>query len=215
MSESKLNWWLLLCGVIAGPYYVLVGLLQILIRPGFDITKHALSLMSNGALGWIQIENFIVTGLLVVAFAFGLRRSLAGTNAGTFGPLLVGLYGIGMIGAGIFSADPGMGFPPGTPETGRDISTSGLLHFVFGGVGFYALIAACFIFARKFASTGERGWLAFSVITGIVFLVAFLGISLGPATARSLVTVAFYLAVLLVWCWMTALAIKFIRAQPA
>ena len=31
---------LLVCGVIAGPIYVAVGLIEILIRPGFDITRH-------------------------------------------------------------------------------------------------------------------------------------------------------------------------------
>jgi hypothetical protein len=49
-----------------------------------------------------------------------------------------------LLGAGIFYADPGRGFPVGTEAT-QGISRSGLLHFVFGGIGFYALIAACFV----------------------------------------------------------------------
>jgi len=53
---------LLACGTAAGPIYVGLGLLQIAIRPGFDITRHALSLLSNGDLGWIQISNFLITG---------------------------------------------------------------------------------------------------------------------------------------------------------
>jgi hypothetical protein len=44
---------LLACGVLAGPIYILVGLLQILTREGFDMTRHPLSLMSTGDLGWI------------------------------------------------------------------------------------------------------------------------------------------------------------------
>ena len=39
---------LLTCGALAGPLYVTLGLLQILFREGFDIRRHALSLMSNG-----------------------------------------------------------------------------------------------------------------------------------------------------------------------
>ena len=202
---------LLLCGAIAGPLYVSVGIIQILIRPGFDVTKHALSLMSNGDLGWIQIANFVVTGLLVLAFALGVRAEIGGSRAGTFGPLLLAIYGIGLIGAGIFSADPALGFPPGTPEDARAISTSGLLHFVFGGIGFYAFIAACFVLARRFAGKNERGWFWFSIATGILFFAAFAGIASGSASARALVTIAFYLAVLLMWCWLTAVATKLAR----
>ena len=215
MSANELNRTLLLCGAIAGPLYVAVGIVQILIRPGFDVTKHALSLMSNGDLGWIQIANFIVTGLLVFAFAIGLRKLLAGSKAGTLGPLLIAIYGIGLIGAGIFSADPALGFPPGTPEEARGISTSGLLHFVFGGIGFYALVAACFVFARRFAGGRERAWFWFSVATGVLFFAAFAGIASGSASARAAITIAFYLAVLLVWCWLTAIALKFMRQDSA
>ena len=106
---------LLAAGVIAGPLYILVGVVQILIRPGFDIRRHELSLMSNGDLGWIQIANFVVTGLLVIACAIGMRLVLRGSRGGTWGPLLVAVYGAGLIAAGAFVADPMNGFPPGAP----------------------------------------------------------------------------------------------------
>lgn len=204
---------LLLCGVIAGPLYVIVGIVQILIRPGFDITKHALSLMSNGDLGWLQVANFFVTGVLVVLFAIGIRRSFKGSKGGTFGPLFLAIFGLGMIGAGIFSADPGLGFPPGTPETAHDISMSGLMHFIFGGIGFYAFIASCFVFASRFKAEGSDGWFRFSVVTGMLFFGAFGAIASGSGSAstRAFVTVAFYLAVLLMWSWMTAVAWKLAR----
>ena len=67
-EQTKL---LLTGGVLAGPIYILVGIAQILTREGFDITRHPLSMMSLGDLGWIQIANFIVTGLLVIAGAIG------------------------------------------------------------------------------------------------------------------------------------------------
>jgi hypothetical protein len=48
---------LLALGSAAGPVYVIVGIVQILTREGFDWTRHALSLMSNGAWGWVQIRK--------------------------------------------------------------------------------------------------------------------------------------------------------------
>ena len=108
---------LLACGILAGPIYILVGLLQILTRKGFDMTRHPLSLMSTGDLGWIQIANFILTGTLVVLGAIGLRRAIQADNRWRRGALFLGLYGLGVIGGGVFVTDPTLGFPPGTPNT--------------------------------------------------------------------------------------------------
>src|SRR5256885_10673685 len=91
--DAKLTRVLLLCGVVAGPLYVIVGVIEMLTRPGYDPTRHDLSLMSNGSLGWIHISLFILTGLLTIAGAVGMRRRLSGSRGGTSLPLLVGLYG--------------------------------------------------------------------------------------------------------------------------
>ena len=91
---------LLACGVVAGPLYVVTALIQGLTRPGFDPLHHDVSLLSNGDLGWIQITNFLVTGLLIIADAFGMRRMLHDSQGGTWGPLLIGIYGLGLIGEG-------------------------------------------------------------------------------------------------------------------
>lgn len=87
-------------GIIAGPVYTILGLVQALTRPGFDITHHDLSLLSNGDLGWIQIANFLVTGLLVIAGAVGMRQVLRGSWGGTWVPLLIGVYGLALLAQG-------------------------------------------------------------------------------------------------------------------
>jgi hypothetical protein len=184
--------------------YVIVGLAQILTREGFDWTRHALSLMSNGAWGWVQVANFLLSGLLVLAGAIGLKRGLAIGRGRTAGPLLVAIYGLGLIGAAFFSADPALGFPPGTPDgPPAVITTHGLLHFVSGGIGFLGLIAACFVLAARFRGEGRSSWMWFSLATGVLFFAGFAGIASG-AQSRTLV-VAFYLAVLLAWTWLSAL----------
>jgi hypothetical protein len=42
-------------------------------RTGFRLTHHPASLLSLEESGWIQVANFIVSGLLIVAFAIGVR----------------------------------------------------------------------------------------------------------------------------------------------
>jgi len=194
-------------GVIAGPLYVVVSLAQALTRDGFDLSKHAWSLLTNGELGWIQIANFIVTGLMTIAAAAGLRRALAAGRGRTWAPLLIATFGVSLVAAGVFRADPAQGFPVGTPET-TAISWHGMLHFVAGGVGFLCLIAACFVLASRFSRDGRRGLAWFSRITGVAFLAGFAGIASG---SHGPTTLAFVAAIVLVWAWLATVCVHFYR----
>jgi hypothetical protein len=194
---------LLSCGVAAGPAYIAVVAVQALTRDGFDIRRHAASLLSNGDLGWIQIANFVLTGLLTIAGAVGIRRASRSQRGGTWGPRLIGTYGAGLIAAGVFVADPAFGFPVGMPD-GPPIALSwhSAAHFASAGAGFLALIAACFVFARRFAALGQRRWAACSVATGVLFFTTFAGIASGKQNSG--LSIAFAVAVVLSWTWISA-----------
>jgi hypothetical protein len=198
---------LLACGVVAGPLFAVTGIVQMLTRPGFDIRRYPLSILSNGDLGWIQITNFEVTGILYLAFAIGMWRALHPGRAGTWGPLLVGVYGLGMIGAGMFTLDPGNGFPPGTPPGPGTLSWHGVIHLVVSSVAFYAMIATCFVHARRFAGLGQSGWAACSVAAGVYFFLGIVG-SLVTGGRPWFFLVNFGLSVLIVLMWATALAAR-------
>lgn len=73
---------LLACGVAAGLLFLLVFSTQALVRPEFRFTRSEPSLLSLGPLGWIQIANSIIGGLLVIAGALGMRRVLRRSKAG-------------------------------------------------------------------------------------------------------------------------------------
>lgn len=208
---------LLACTLVAGPLYVVVGAIEAFVRPGFDPTRHDLSLLANGRWGWIHILLLVLTGLLTVAGAIGMRRALRGSRGETWGPLLIGLYGAGLIGAGVFVADSMNGFPPGTSADANAVSWHGILHFVCGGIGFLGLISACFVFARRFAALGERGWTIFSVATGVLYFAAFFGIASGSQQGGAVLTfvvLAFTAAVVLGWAWISALSFRIRDALP-
>jgi hypothetical protein len=195
---------LLACGVVAGPLYVLVSVTEALTRDGFDLARHSWSLLSNGDLGWVHVANLVVTGLLTVAFAVGLRRVLRPGRGGTWVPRLIGVYGLSLVGAGVFRADPAMGFPPGTAEGAAEVTWHGILHFVCGGIGFVCLVVACLLVAGRFAAEGRPGWARFSRATGVLFLAGFVAVAAGAGAAWS--NVAFTAAVVLAWSWVSALA---------
>jgi hypothetical protein len=197
----------LLAGLVAGPIFVVVAVAQILTREGFDLGRQPMSMLSLGGLGWVQIANFIVGGVLAVAFAVGLRRILRGRGrAATWGPLLIGVYGVGLIAGGVFVPDPALGFPPGAPEgIPSQLSSHALLHAFAPPLAFLALVVACLVFARRFTGEGSRGWAACSVATAVVaFALA------APATS-----VGLFVGVIIGWLWVTALAWRFLREQPA
>jgi hypothetical protein len=194
-------------GVLAGPCYVAVSLAQALTRDGFRLDRHAWSLLANGDLGWIQITNFIVTGVMTVAAAAGLRRAMAPGRGGTWAPRLIAGYGVSLVGAGVFRADPALGFPTGTPET-TTVSWHGMLHFAIGGSGFLCLIAACLVLGSRFARDGRDRLAWFSRGTGVAFLAGFAGIASG---SHGPTTLAFVAAVVIAWSWLTAVSLHFYR----
>lgn len=196
-------------GVLAGAVYIVAAGGQELTRSGFDPARHDVSLLANGSSGWIQIVNFVLTGLMTIAAAAGMRRAMDGQRAGTWGPRLIAGYGLGLVLAGVFRADPAYGFPPGTPPGPAPISWHGLGHLVAGGLGFLALIAACFVFARRFAALGRRGWAAYSAATGVLFLAGFFGVATGSGQVAT--TVAFTVAVVLAWTWLAAVSVHLYR----
>jgi hypothetical membrane protein len=195
-------------GVIAGPLYVTVSLAQALTRDGFQLDEHSWSLLENGSLGWIQVTNFIVTGLMTIAAAVGLRRAMTAGRGRRWAPVLIAGYGVGMLGAGIFTADPAQGYPLGTPEV-NTVSWHGMLHLCTGGVGFLCLIAACIVLGSQFAETGRNGLVWFSRVTGIAFLAAFAAIASG---SHGPTTPVFVAAILLVWAWLATVSVHFYRA---
>ncbi len=131
---------LLLCGAIAGPLFLLTVLIQDYTRPGFDPRLRLLSLLSLGDWGWVQIANFVLAGVLNVLYTLGLWRRLHPGRAGTWGPILIGAYGLGLIAVGIFRTDPENGFPPGAVKPTQP-SWHGAIH-ALGGLFIFLVLAA-------------------------------------------------------------------------
>jgi hypothetical protein len=162
---------LLGCGIVAGPLFVVASLAQAFTRTGFDLGRHPISLLSLGSLGWVQIANFVVSGILYVAGAVGLRAAMRPGRGSTWAPRLVALTGVGLIIAGVLTTDAGAGFPPGAPSGAPAMSWHGVLHEVGFVLSFVGAIAACGVFARRYAALGRRGWAVAAVTTVVAVLV--------------------------------------------
>ncbi|WP_030911141.1 DUF998 domain-containing protein [Streptosporangium amethystogenes] len=67
---------LLGCGIAAGALVPAVLLIDGATRPGYSLWRHSASQLGTGERGWLQTANFVIGGLLLLAFAAGLAFRL-------------------------------------------------------------------------------------------------------------------------------------------
>jgi hypothetical protein len=123
--------------------------------------------------------------------------------------VLIGVWGIGLLGAGVFTTDPVSGFPLGTPAT-SDYTTSGALHDGFSLPAFLALFVAQLVLSRG----NGRKWLTYSLLSATAYLVCFFLASAGFNQTAGLVAVGGLfqrLAVAIGWGFTVALAVRLRR----
>jgi hypothetical protein len=219
--DDRLTRWLLACGAIGPPVFVAVFLIEAVvpaIRPvGYSALRHPVSGFAIGEHGWVQTANFLMTGMLLLGFAVGLRAAWRHYRGGIWVSLLFGLIAVGLIGAGVFTADPISGYPPGTPAIPESRTTHGALHDAFSTLFFLGLPAACCLIGYRFARSGHRWWGAYSVGTAAVFVAGFILAAIGFAQDATFVAISGLLQRLTViagLAWITLLAAHLIRQSP-
>ncbi|MCC6843301.1 MAG: DUF998 domain-containing protein [Saprospiraceae bacterium] len=214
-TDSKTNT-LLLCGAIAGPLFLIVVLMEGMLRPNYSSLSYPLSSLSIGDTGWTQILNFIITGILLIIFSHDLKQVCNSDKAKFRGPLLIRLAGIGLIGAGIFVTDPILGYPADKPLVLRQFTFSGHLHDGFSMFVFIFLPCACFVFRTYFISNNRRGLANYSAFSGYAMIATFIMTSMG---FKQLSGFVYYAGLLQRLCisigltWMTLISIHLIKNQ--
>ena len=149
---------LLACGIVGPVLFVATFLIAGATRAGYDPGRNLVSQLSTGDGGWVQIANFIVCGVLIVAMSVGLIRSFGLTVTA----VMIAVFGLAMIVAGVFVTDPGFGYPPGALERR---TLHGEIHDDVSIVAFISLGLAPL---SATATQKSFAWRGFSALTGIV-----------------------------------------------
>lgn len=191
----------LLVGVAASVVFIVVFLIEGARRPGYDPTYHTVSELSLGNRGWIQIANFLLMGGGMLAFAVGIYRTL---NT-PIGAVLLGIFGLGMVAAGVFLPAPLRGFPPGSPTgTQDDVSWHNRAHDVLSGpVAFLAIFGACLVLAGPL----DGSWRLYTLLTAVVGLILTISTALAYQSDKENTGLVQRALILVYWSWIVLLGL--------
>ncbi len=130
-------------GIIGPLLFVATFMLEGWLRPGYEPLSMYVSALSLGPRGWIQIANFIVFGVLFLAFTRAVAAEFQTGKASRGGLILLTIIASCYLLSGPFVMDP-----TGTPL--NQTTFHGILHGIFGGIVFSLMPISCFVFLRRF-----------------------------------------------------------------
>src|SRR5262245_18208023 len=198
-------------GATASVLLVAVFVLEDLLSPSFNWLSTAVSEHSFGPHGWIQISTFVVTGLLLLAFAGGVAREF-GRDRSRLGGRFLAILAWCILLSGPFVADPAP-----VAVYSRDATWHDSLHGILGAIAFTLMPASCLVFYRRFRK--DARWRALAtwtlaarvvIVSAIVLLkIAQLGPLHGLAGLfQRIILVTFF-------GWTFAFGVRLGRMRPA
>lgn len=141
--------------------FVVQGLLRL---DEYSPVAEPVSALEAGPGGWVQQVNFVVFGLLTIAFAVGLHLGLRPTRWGAIGPSLLVLSGVALVWAAVFPLREdaaGLTYDPG-------------LHIVGGMTYFLSSALGLILVSRRLAADpGWRGLASYVLMAGIAAVALF------------------------------------------
>jgi hypothetical protein len=198
---------LAIAGAAAGPLFAVLATGQVLLRDGFDLRRHPLSLLATGSPGIVQISNFILAGIGVLCLAVAVRRTITeGVGRRWLAPLIA-VFGLGLVASGVFVMDPENGFPIGTAEgPAPAMSWHGIAHIVAATTAFSGLAAACIVLTVRMIRRRAVGAAVLNACAALVFLAP-----VDPAWA----SIQLAVTALVAFIWTTAVALWLLRSSSA
>jgi len=138
-----------LAGMIGAFLFVATFTLEGWLRPDYSALSMYVSALSLGPRGWVQISNFILFGLLMLAFTRGVATEFPTGKASKGGLTLLTIIALCYLFSGPFVMDP-------TGTTLAQSTVHGTIHGILGAIAFILMPISCFVYLRRFAI--DKNW---------------------------------------------------------
>ena len=164
-GDNKLKF-LAICGISGPVIFAILVTISGSLYEGYSHLTQAVSELGGAGAQYPEVQNwnFLILGILVMAFALGLHRGNVGGRK--LGPVLIGVFGVSSgLANSVLPCDLGCEFQ----------TLTGTLHNVTGLVGFVSAIAGIFVISRGLK--GDPFWRRFhrfSLVVGFATLVSLL-----------------------------------------
>ena len=151
---------------IAGPILFTVTYMaqEAFRREEYDPVTEVVSALEAGPSGWIQQVNFVVFGVLTMAFAVGLHLGVRPASRGILGPGLLFISGIGLL---LAAALP-------LREDAHGVTYDSGGHFVAGLTFFLSTAVGLVVLSRRLARDPRwRGIATYTLVAGCLAVAGF------------------------------------------
>jgi hypothetical membrane protein len=165
-SGSTANTAAALAGIVGPALFTVTFVVLELVRGSdYDRVAETVSALEAGPHGWVQQANFVVFGVLTIAFAVGLHGAVRPSRRGFLGPLLLGLSGLANILAAVIPVREDAG--------GATYAPVG--HQLAGTMFFATSAIALLVLSRRLAQDVRWSGLAtYAAGAGVTAVVGFL-----------------------------------------
>jgi hypothetical protein len=128
-----------------------------------------ISELAIGRFGYVQTVAFFTLGLGALALSLGVREATRGSWGSRVGAVLLGIFGVSLLLAGIFPTDA-------IDAAGRthSPSTAGSIHIVVSLLAFASVISCMFVLSRTFKRDARwRSFWPYSLVLAFTALMTF------------------------------------------
>jgi hypothetical membrane protein len=193
-----------LCGITAPVLMLFLWAIASLIRPGYDQLNQYGSELGTGPNAIIMNTNFVVTGLLIIAFGMGLFKNIYGGRWTQIGSILLGIFGAAEVAGGFFPCDPGC------PLAAQSLSQ--LAHNADAAVAFVAIAFAPFLVSVGLKHDDRwQSYRFYSLATGIIAMGLFLVFSATSLGNLGYVGLFQRLFLAVPFLWIEVVALRLLR----
>jgi hypothetical protein len=160
-------------GIIGTTLFTLSFTINGCFQPGYNPVQNYISELAIWSLGWIQIVSFLILGVSIIFFSFGIRGTFHTGKASQAASFLFLAIGICYILSGLFVTDPQAMFD-------NQQTLHGIIHGIAGALVFSLSAISCFVLWWIFRIDKEwKPLSAFSFLAGVAMTILIVLMKMG------------------------------------